>query len=96
MGCFVKVYRRRGLKVNAGKNKVLGGEEGLECEVCIDGIYLGHVSEFKCLGYVLDDSDTDKAECKRKVASGRSVAGAIRFLVNARSLQLEYTRVLYE
>ena len=39
-GCFIEVCRRRGLKVNAGKSKVmvLGGEEGLECEVCIDGI----------------------------------------------------------
>ena len=43
---------RRGLKVNVGKRKVmaLGGEEGLECEVCIDGIHLEHVSEFKYLG----------------------------------------------
>ena len=31
-----------GLKVNAGKSKVmvLGWEEGLECEVCVDGIRL--------------------------------------------------------
>ena len=30
-GCFIEVCRRRGLKVNAGKSKVmlLGGEEGL-------------------------------------------------------------------
>ena len=30
---------RRGLKVNAGKSKgmLVGGEEGLECEVCING-----------------------------------------------------------
>ena len=38
---------RRGLKVNAGKSKVmvLGGEEGLECEVCVDGIRLEFASE---------------------------------------------------
>ena len=36
---FVEVCRRRGLKVNAGKNNaiVLGGEEELECKVCVDG-----------------------------------------------------------
>ena len=30
MGRFIEVYRRRGLKVNAGKSKamLLGGEEG--------------------------------------------------------------------
>ena len=46
-----EVCMRRGLKVNAGKSKVmvLNGEEGLECEVHIDGIRLEHVSEFKYL-----------------------------------------------
>ena len=40
VGRFVEVCRRRYLKVNAGKSKVmvLGGEEGLECEVCVDGM----------------------------------------------------------
>ena len=35
VGHFVNVCRRRGLKVNAVKSKVivLNGEEGLECEV---------------------------------------------------------------
>ena len=62
-GRFVEVFRRRGLKVNAGKRKVmmLGGEEGLECEVCIDKIHLEHVSEFKYLVCVLDESGTDEA-----------------------------------
>ena len=46
MGYFVEVCWRRGLKVNAGKSKVmvLGVEEGLEYEVCIDGMCLEHVS----------------------------------------------------
>ena len=49
VGRFVEMFRRRGLKVNRDKSKVmvLGGEEGLECEVCVDGIRLEHVSEFK-------------------------------------------------
>ena len=48
LGRFVEVYKRRCLKVNAGKSKVmvLGGEEGLECEVCVDRICLKRVSEF--------------------------------------------------
>ena len=48
VGRFVEVCRR-GLKVNAGKSKVilLSGEEGLECEVHVDGIRLEHVLEFK-------------------------------------------------
>ena len=75
---------------------VLGGEDGLECEVCIDGMHLEHVSEFKCLGCVLEESDTDERECGRKVASERRVASAIRSLINARSLQLECAIVLHE
>ena len=78
-------------EVTAGKSKVmvLNGGEGLECEVHVDGIRLEHVSKFKSLGCVLDESDTDGAECSRKVASGRRVVGAIRSLVYARDLQLE-------
>ena len=45
---------------------------------------------------VLDESGTDEAECSRKVASETRVAGAIMSLVNARSLQLDCTRVLHE
>ena len=41
---------------------LLGREEGLECEVCADGIRLEHVSEFKYLGCVLDETGTDEAE----------------------------------
>ena len=96
MECFAEVCRRSGLKVNAGKSNmmVLGEEEGLEREVYVDGIRLEYVSKFKYMGCVLDEPGTDEAECSRKVASGRRVAGAIRSLVNARSLQLECARVL--
>ena len=36
---FVEVCRR-GLKVNAGKSEMmmLGEEEGVECNICVDGI----------------------------------------------------------
>ena len=90
--------RRRGLNTNAGKSKgmVLGEEESLECEVCVDGIRLEYVSELKYLKYALDVLGTDEAECSRKVASGRRVPCAIRSLVNVRSLQLRCSRVLHE
>ena len=43
---FAEVCRKRGLKVNGGKSKVmlLNGEEGLGFEVHVDGISLEHVS----------------------------------------------------
>ena len=98
VGRFAGMCRRRCLKVNAGKSKVmvLNGKEGLECEIHVDGIRLEHVSEFKHLGCVLDESGTDGAERSRKVASRRRVAGAIRSMVNARDLQLECARVVHE
>ena len=74
---------------------LIGGEDGLECEVCVNMIRSEHVLEFKYLGCVLDKSGTYEAECN-KVTSGRRVAGAIRSLGNARSLQLECVMVLHE
>ena len=59
-------------------------------------IRLDHISEFKYLGCVLNESGTDDAECSRKVASGRRVAGAIGSLFNAKNLQLECAKVLHE
>ena len=57
VGWFSVVCRRRELKVNAGKSKVivLNGEEVLECEVHVDGIRLEGISEFKYLRCVLDE-----------------------------------------
>ena len=75
---------------------ILNGEEGQKCEVHVDGIRLNHVSKFKYLGCVLNESFTDGAGCNRKVESGRRVECAIRSLVNARDLQLECGGVLHE
>ena len=61
----------------------VGGKDGLECEVLVERKCLELVLEFKYLGCVLDESCTNEADCSRKVASGRRVAGAIRCLVNA-------------
>ena len=68
---------------------VLNGEEELGCEAHVDEIRLEHVSEFKYLRCVLDDSGTDGAKCSRKVASGGRVIDVISSIVNARELQLE-------
>ena len=75
---------------------VLSVEEGLECQVYVDGIHLEYISEFKYLGCFFDESDTDGAECSRKMASGRTIAGAIRSLVNVKDLHLECASVLHE
>ena len=91
VGRFMEVCRRKGLKVNAGKSKmmVINGEEGLDCEAHVDRIHLEYASEFYYLGCVLDEPGEDGAGCSRNVAGGRMVAGAIRSPVNARDLQLQ-------
>ena len=49
---------------------------------------LEQVSQFKHLGCVLNESGTADAERRRNVASGRTAAGAIRSLFNARICSL--------
>ena len=39
------------------------------------------------MGSVLDELGTGEADCRRKVASRRMIAGVIRFLENARVLK---------
>ena len=71
---FVKVCRRRGLKLNdAGKKKamVLNGEEGLECEVCVGGIRLDHISEFIYLGCILSNEVQMTQNVVRRLLVGR-------------------------
>ena len=63
-------------------------KEGLGCEVCVDGIRLEHTWDVFWTNQVQVSS--------REVASGMRDAGAIRSLVNARSLQRECARVLHE
>ena len=52
VGQFTEVCRRKELEINAGKSKVmvLNGEEGLECEVHVDGVHLEHILGYKYLG----------------------------------------------
>ena len=68
VGWFAVVCRRKGLKVIAGKSKMLV----LNGEVPVDEIRLENLSK----------SGIDGTVCSRKVASGRRVAGAIRSLIN--------------
>ena len=45
VGWFAEMYKRRGLKINVGKSKVmvLNGKEGLGYKVHVDRICLEHV-----------------------------------------------------
>src|SRR5678816_4114129 len=91
---FGTVCKTRGLKVNVDKSKVMVvSEDTLQCEVMLDGEQLGQVSEFKYLGYMLDEKGTDDTESYEWY---RKVAGAIKSLVDVKGLSLECYRVLHE
>jgi len=96
--CFNNVSNRRGLRVNASKSKVMvvGKGEGVVCQIDLNGQTLEQVNEFKYLGCVLNARGTDEADCGSKVVSGRRTVGAIRSLVNARSLSMSVVKVLHE
>lgn len=60
-------------------------EDNMQRQIMWDGKQLKQVSEFKYLGYILDDE-----EC------GKKVADAIKYLRNAKGIILGCTRVLHE
>jgi hypothetical protein len=54
------------------------------------------VEEFNYLGSILSKDGTCKAEIEQRVMKGRNVCGAIKKLVNQKSLSLECARALHE
>jgi hypothetical protein len=56
---FGRVCKRRGLKVNVDKSKgmVVSGEN-MQCRIMLDDEFLEQVSEFKYLGYMLNERGT--------------------------------------
>ena len=54
------------------------------------------VSEFKYLRFVFGYLSIYSAKCRVKATIRRKVVGAIRSLVNVRSLRLEWGRVLHK
>ena len=74
---------------------VLNGEDGLACEVRVDGMRLNHVRNLN--NWVMFwINRVQMMHCRMKVASGRRVAVDIRSLVNVRGLQLQCARFLNE
>ena len=71
-------------------------EDSSLCKVMLDGEQLEQMSEFKYLGYMVDEKGTDDAECSMKVVNGRKMAGAIKSLVDAKGISLECARVLHD
>ena len=67
VGQFADVEGEDWKSMQVRVSDILNGELGLEHEVHLDGTHLEHISEFKYLGSVLDESGTDGAEWNKKV-----------------------------
>ena len=87
---MLRCVGKRGLKVNADKSKVmrLCGEDGINCEIRVDGARLEQVPGFRYLGCAFEESVTDVSGCRRKLGCMRKDACAIMSLVNNMGLQL--------
>ena len=79
VGRFVEVCRKRGLKVNTGESKVilLDGEEGLECEVCINR-YVYRMSRNL---NTWDVFWTNEVQMKQSVVGSWRVGGGLQVLL---------------
>ena len=73
-----KSYISEKVTVDKSRVMVLGGEKRLVCDIIVDGSQLKQSQEFQYLGFVLDESSTDRAEFHGKVLSAREVPGVIR------------------
>ena len=76
-----------GIKIHSSKTKITRARGPGPSNNLIHSLplQLEYVSELKYLA-VLDESGTDDAECRRRMASMRKVAGDIWSLVNVRGL----------
>ena len=77
VGQFVEVCRRRGLRVNAGKSRVIL-LNGLECEVYVGRIRLEHVSEIL---NIWDVFWTNQVHTRHSVVGKWRVGGGLQVLL---------------
>ena len=76
---FVEVCRKKDLKVNEGKSKVMlmNQEDGLKFEVHLMG-FIQSMCPNSNIWDVFQTTGTDGAKCNRKVANGKGMVDAIR------------------
>ena len=96
---FGRVCKRRKLRVNVGKSKVMrctNGEDGNRLNVVLDGEVLEEVSQFKYLGSVIAADGGVEADVRHRVNEGCKVLGAMNGLMKNRGLEMDVKRGLYE
>ena len=96
---FGRVCKRRKLRVNVGKSKVMRctkNEGSARLNVMIDGEALEEVDQFKYLGSVIAANGGVEADVSHRVSEGCKVLGAVNGVIKNRGLGMNVKRVLYE
>ena len=96
---FGRVCKRRKLRVNVGKSKVMrcsryGSDARLN--VMLDGEMLEEVDQFKYLGSVIAAKGDVGEDVTNRVKEGCKVLGALNSVIRNRSLGMNVKRALYE
>ena len=96
---FGRVCKRRKLRVNVGKSKVMRctrNEDGARLNVSLDGEALEEVDNFKYLGSVIAANGGVEADVSHRVSEGCKMLGAVNGVMKNRGLGMNVKRVLYE
>ena len=96
---FGRVCERRKLKVNVAKSKVMRcARDGVvgTLQVCLNGEVLEEVESFKYLGSNVAASGGVEDEVKHRVNEGCKALGALKKVMNGRSVSMGVKRSLYQ
>ena len=96
---FGRVCKRRKLRVNVGKSKVMRctrNEDGARLNVMLNGELLEEVDELKYLGLIIAANGGVEADVRHRVNEGCKVLGALKGVMKNRGLGMNVKKVLYE
>ena len=96
---FGRVCKRRKLRVNVGKSKVMRctrSEDSPRLNVLLDGEVLEQVDQFKYLGSIIAENGGVEADVSNRVKEGSKVLGAVSGVIKSRGLGMDVKRALYE
>ncbi|GBP77016.1 hypothetical protein EVAR_49577_1 [Eumeta japonica] len=81
--------KKRNMKVNVGKTKVMVFERGVsttECDILIEGKKVKQVKEFLYLGSLFTNDGKHDRDIERRVNAGNKVNGALLVNMNSKSV----------
>ena len=96
---FGRVCKRRKLKINVSKSKVMvcnRGAQGRNLDVWVEGERLEEVADFKYLGGVVAGDASTGIDIQQRVNDGMKVFGAVKSMWNVRSLSMKGKRAMYQ